>query len=485
MIYFKYGMVACLSLLLLVLSVDTVIADVPVRISIKFFVDADGNHAGTGTYATNADMQDDVDWSNVVLAGMDSELRFEVTEMVDLPTSLSAYFTSSTADKLTIRSLAQADPATWSWRTNAINVYISGITKAAAGEGADGSSTFPPDNNIIILMQSCITGCFVHEAGHSLDLYHTHETAGFDGGDKCSDTLTDNSGWTSIDQMANANYGKNYSLLTAAQQDAVDRTWNNIMSYHFSPPWDRITLCQKDIASSTSYDDRSWLLGKIPIYVNSNAVCGILCNGSWALPFLNLQNALSSGSPNGKVIVLEQGNYTITQASGINTNVNIGTRNGASSVSRSRPTPYELPGNLEKSLNPAVSISVKAAQREQTLGRKTLNEGEKSATAAKQKDRASILDQAKKKNEAHKAKALKHFLSAEKQALGNERLAIQMQLAQMYRNRLNYLQCVTYYNRVAAKTDQIGLKDVALWQASRCQKKIDIKDVKAAEVEKE
>lgn len=460
--------------LFLLLSVDPVIADVPVRVSIKFIVDADGNRSATGAYNSDADILFEMNTSDEVFAGMDSEVRFQVTEIIDLPASLSSHFDFRTADRDEIRNLATASPTTWSWRTNAINVYISGVTDPAAC----GVSAFPPNNNIVLLMQDNLPGCLTHEKGHSLDLAHTHAS-----NDGCSDTITDNQDWTSKDQMANANYSSNYSLLTAAQQDAVDRTWHNVMSYHFNPPWDRITLCQKDRISAQVYNDRNWLLTKIPVYVKSTSLCGVSCNGSWLLPYPNLQSALSAGSLTGKAIVLEKGNYTITQVSGVNADVDIGTRNGVSKVDRGRPVPFELPGDLVNSKNSAVSAAVRAAQSEATMARKVFNEAKKNAAAAKEVNRAAILEKAKAKKQAHEAKVLGHFLNAEKQSSGNERLVIQLELAKMYRNSKNYSQCVNYYNRVAENTDQPALKEITLWQAGQCQKKIADTNEEVVEVE--
>jgi len=122
--------------------------------------------------------------------------------------------------------------------------------------------------------------------------------------------------------------------------------------------------------------------------------------------------------------------------------------------------------------NPAVSNSIKEAQQQATLARKTLKEGEKNAAAAKVEDRAAIKEQAKIKYMQYKTNVIQHFLKAEKHATGNEKLAIQMELAQKYWYSQNYRLCLEYYTRVAEGTDQIYLRKEALMHVSQCQNKI-------------
>ena len=458
--------ISCFWMISLILPVNQAIANIPLRVSIKYIVDENGSRPATGSFNTDEEINEQSILANTVLATVISELRIQVIEIADLPPTLSAYssLSATAANRDLIRTMALAEPTTWFWKTDAINVYVT------AGNGS-AISKFPPDNDIILITQSIFDTTLLHELGHSLNLKHTHQNNGNDG---CVDTLNDNADWVFKDQMAISNYGLAYGQLTAMQQNKVDNTWSNIMSYHI--PRDQLTSCQKDRASQQASSDEDWLLTKIPRYVinNTNANnCSLLniCNGTWTLPFLDLQSALDSDTLNGKSIILEQGSHFIMQNESINLDVDIYTRQGESVIDR-EVLLYELPVNIGRSQNPAVSYAVREAQREATLARKTMKKGKKNAAAAIAEDRAVIMKQAKDKNKQHKANVIQHFLEAEKYASGNEKLAIQMELAQRYWHSQNYPLCLEYYIRVADNTDQIHLQKKALRHANQCQNKI-------------
>jgi len=467
--YFFYSLY--LIILFLFLFTNQASAHIPFRVSIKFIVDSNGNRPAFGNFNTTAEANAETDSGNDILQAMFSELRIQVTEIVDLPTSLSSYSTISVskANMDSIRALALADQSSWKWRTNAVNVYVTGGTGSAY-------ASFPQVNNIILFGQNCSNNpsCLLHELGHTLNLLHTHQGGGADG---CGDTLNDNSSWSTKDQMANSNYGLNYNQLNVLQKTSVDMTWSNFMSYHTGSPQVQFTPCQKDRASSTASSDSSWWLAVTPRYVHpiNSITCTINfftpCNGTWARPYATLQNALDGSGLSGKAIVLEKGNHLIIQGSGINANVDIFTRQGISRVDRGALL-YELPANVEKSKNLAVKDAVKQAQREATLARKALKEGEKNAKSVSDKERKNIEKLAKQKNKEHKANAVAYLLEAERYAIDREKHAIQMELAQRYWHSKNYPLCLEYYSRVAEDSDQIHLKEKALMHASQCQNKL-------------
>ncbi len=439
-------------------------ADVPFRVSIKFIVNSSGNRPATGNFNTTADVNAETDAGNDILRTMLSEQRILVTEIIDLPTSLSGWsnISVSSANRDTIRTLAMASPTTWSWRTNAVNVYVTGGSGSAI-------SKFPPNNDIILFGQNCSNNpsCLLHELGHSLNLMHTHEGGGADG---CSDTLNDNKDWTSKDQMANANYGTDYANLTSSQKNNVDMTWSNFMSYHVGSPQDRFTPCQKDRTSAQGYSDKSWLLAKIPVYVGG---CFLICNGSFYFPFPDLQSALDAGSLTNKAIVLKDVDTTITQNTINLVNVDIDTRQGVSHIDKGALL-YELPSDLEMSSNILVSAAVKAAQDEVTAGREALRVGKENASADMgEEQRKAVLDTAREKEKQHLDNSINHLLMAAKNATGNEKLAIQLELAQRYWHRANYKLSLSFYNLVADGTDQIHLREKALMHAKQCQEKLE------------
>src|SRR6185369_6410082 len=52
------------------------------------------------------------------------------------------------------------------------------------------------------------------------------------GDDDIADTILDAICWTSQDAIAQGNYNSLYANSSPSRQAAVDRIWNNIMSYH-------------------------------------------------------------------------------------------------------------------------------------------------------------------------------------------------------------------------------------------------------------
>lgn len=461
-----------LLVLLLFFAVDTASANIPFRVSVKFIVDANGHFPQTGDFSSIADVNEQEETGNLILMNMLSEMRMEVIEIIDLPKSLSEYHTLEVSEGniAAIRSLAMASPTTWSWRTNAVNVYVT----AGAGSAI---AYYPPKNDTVLMGQGIFNTTLVHELGHSLHLKHTHDS------DSCSDTLPDNKDWNSKDDMANNSFGKNYALLTATQQAQVDMTWTNIMSYH--QPRSVLSPCQKDRVSMTASIDASWLLTKTPFYVhpvNSYNICYFsqTCNGTFAFPFASLQQVLlyeqQWGGISGRSIVLEQGTYSMGGYTDINFNVDIFTRQGASRVDN-EALRYTLPTSVSDS-GSAAGIAAKAAQRESTLGRKVLRDGEKEAAAASEKSRAEIKAKAKEKHRQHNLNALKHYETAEKHASGRERHAIQMELGQRHRQSGNYAKCYMYFKRVADDSEQIHLKEKALRNANECKKKMVAKSTK-------
>jgi len=468
----NYFLLRLILLIFILISSNETLADIPFRVSIKFIVDSSGDRPSAGSFNTDDEVNAQELLANEILVNMFSELRMKVTEIIDLPTSLSTYsgYAATSANRDTIRSLAMASPTTWKWRTNAVNVYVVGGSGSAF-------SKFPPDNDIVIMGQSIFDTTLLHELGHSLNLKHTHQDGGADG---CNDTLADDKDWNNKDQMANNSYGSNYSLLSTAQKNAVDMTWKNLMSYH--QPRSLVSPCQKDRMSSQASIDSN-LLTVIPRYVHgpNSIACTINifvpCNGTWSRPYSSLQNALDGSGLSGKAIVLEKGNHLIIQSGGINLNVDLLTRQGVSKVDRER-TLYELPVALDKSKNLAVKDAMKAAKRESTLARKALKEGEKNAAASKADKRNAIKKLAKEKSTQHKDNVIYQFLEAEKYATDKELVAIQMELAERYWHSQNYSLCLEYYNRVAANTVQIHLKDKAIRHAQQCQDKLDPEPIK-------
>ena len=143
---------------------------------------------------------------------------------------------------------AIASPATYGWDASAVNVYIVQFG------GANWNVCSFPGHQILLVNGAAgyaAATTVLHEIGHYFNLSHTFNgrqnlnannstctngcsCAQFIGGgnDAVADTILDHDCWTSQNDIANGNYGNAYNALNAGQQAAVDRIWNNLMSYH-------------------------------------------------------------------------------------------------------------------------------------------------------------------------------------------------------------------------------------------------------------
>lgn len=387
---------------------------VPVRLSFKFFLNAAGNRPPGGELNTDAEIEAQVARGNQILSAWTSELRLHLVEIVDV-SGHSEWYDASTDDRDAIRTAAMADPAGYAWRNNAINIYIVYNYDCSA------RSKFPPDNDIIIVCQSIYDTTVAHEVGHSLNLYHTHETAGADGGDECSDTLKDNEDWTR-DQIATNAYDKVYALLDATQKYNVDMVWSNLMSYHNGDHRWMMSSCQMDRASTQASSDQTWLLSKRPIYVDAANV-GVQ-NGTFPQPYQNIQNAINAGALNNRVLVLDQGTHA-NPSSAITTTTDVVPRKGTATI-RDYKLPYDLPGKLDESPNLNVRAAILRAQ-----------------LADRQKDIDGVIT---------------NLLEAEKHATNRERDAIRLELAQRYRDSQRFEEAGVWFQKVADEADQPGLR---------------------------
>lgn len=458
---------SCVILMMILFLSQSAFAYVPVRISIKFILDASGNRPTAGNLNTNAEINSEVDWANIILRDNFSEYRLAELELIDL-SGVSQWYNTTVGgnpgptNRDNLRAAAIADPTTYHWRTDAINIYINGGPNSAI-------SKFPPDNDIILMNQWCSNtpSCMLHELGHSLNLMHTHETC-CTNQDLCADTISDNQTWTK-DQLSQNNFGNVYASLTAAQQNQVDLVFNNVMSYHVSEPQLRLSTCQMGRESTQGDSDRAWLLSKSPVYVNSG-YGGLFQTGRYVKPYKTFKKAVNSGL-SGKVLVVQQGSYTSTTP--VTTNTTIVTRSGPSIIHNGAFL-YSLPTDLEKSKSPEVSNAMQALRSEDRAARKVMETAGKSAKkAATDQERSTIMTNAKALERQHRGNAVNHLLQAETFAANQEKVAIRLELGQRYRDSGNCTEAIRFFDLVAKTTQQIHLKDRALLEIKQCQAKLN------------
>jgi hypothetical protein len=393
---------------------------VPIRLSFKFILNASGNRPATGNLNTDAEIEAQIVLGNALFARFNSEMRMHNVEILEV-SGASAYYnhTNTVADLDELRDAAMADPVRFYWRNNAINFYIT-------GSGATAISDFPPNNNIVLCGQACFDTTITHEMGHSVSLYHTHDYYG----DECSDTLPDNEDWDRNQIAVNA-YGVPYSVLDTARQYQVDMVWSNIMSYHNLDDRCMISSDQLDRVSTQTYSDRNWLLTKVPVYVDS-AAWGIQ-NGSFGNPYQNVQQPINTGELENKVLVLDAGTHG-KPSSVITTTTDVVPRKGNATI-KDAPPQYTLPCNLEESKAPRVRDAVVRAQQ-----------------CDRQKDTAGVIA---------------NLREAEKVATGREKHALQLELAQRYRDAKQCDDAAVWFQKVADSTDQPKLRDHALGRVGR------------------
>ena len=93
-----------------------------VRISVKHVLDSEGNRSN-GDYTEDSAIVAAIGDANTVLANNDSTWRLELLEIVDVP-GICQYFDITGDQKKDMEDDAEADPSTYHWRFDVINIYV-------------------------------------------------------------------------------------------------------------------------------------------------------------------------------------------------------------------------------------------------------------------------------------------------------------------------------------------------------------------------
>jgi hypothetical protein len=288
---------------------ETAAAQLVWRVSVKFILNGSGNRPATGNCNTDAEVQAQIDIGNEILDAYGRGYTLQLTEIVDLSGVSQWYGTTINGDnKEALEAAALGATNTYAWRSNAINVYIN-------GDDGSGICSFPGSGSIIFLGQGIRTTTFIHEIGHYMDLCHTQgcpcgscdpdETGNCHTvpvSDELADTPPDLECW-SQNQIALNYYGISYSSLTAGQQNFVNESFNNIMSYHNTR--NRHTQDQLDRATCTSNSSRVGVTNGRTRIVGSKSSGSEECQ-SPAYLYADFASAVS-GANNGDVVLLRGG----------------------------------------------------------------------------------------------------------------------------------------------------------------------------------
>ena len=304
-------------------------ADINMRISVKFILSSGGSMpcCGNGSFDSFADITNQVVFANEMLRSFGRGYQFQMFEVTTVGGPASAFYSNSRDDKDLLEAAAEADKTGFKYRDNAINMYVNDANGSAV-------CSFPPNDDIILFGQSSRSTSLWHESGHYFNLQHTHagaternsngtactngcSCAQLIGGttDGTADTIADHDCWSDANDIAQGNYGLNYSALSAGQKALVDAVLNNIMSYHS----DRFHLTSDqldhwtDAANSSRIDD---VTGRTRFVATTGSDLGA---GTSTSRYRTLARGVAVAASNGAdIVLLRAGSYnepqTITKA---------------------------------------------------------------------------------------------------------------------------------------------------------------------------
>lgn len=225
---------------------------------------------------------------------------------------------------------AQSNAAAYAWSASSVNVYVTRY-----GGANWNVCSFPASGSIVIVNGAggySNSNTVQHEVGHYFNLSHTMNGEQFldadasscaaadctcalligGGNDGVADTILDHECWLNQNDIAQGNYGLNYASLSAAPQAAVDRIWNNLMSYHGRQHSTTLyTSDQLDRWTDAANSSRFAAVTGTTRFVdkNSNGVQA----GTSAFPWKTVANGVAVASAGNDIVLLRPGHYNEPQ----------------------------------------------------------------------------------------------------------------------------------------------------------------------------
>ena len=310
-----------LVIVLLALGLGTAIADIQVLLSVKFIKNWDGTRPsalpgeGGNEIGTPDAFATAVTLGNQVLASTWRGYQLVVVEYLDIqPPAPSAQATDywfnlpARSNRQNIENAAIADMATWRWNPNAINIYVN--------NSSSGQCSFVGEGGAITLGDPIFgLGTLLHEVGHVFNLRHTHAgdsdcsggTNPLADGDGIPETIPDDL-CRNRDGLSQGWYSRNYAALTPVEQDFVNTSWLNVMSYHQE---EQFLPVQMDYWALSANGPRlGFCTGKMWFVANdgSDSILFGLGDHPW-FPFATISRALASVITVNDVVLLRNGSF--------------------------------------------------------------------------------------------------------------------------------------------------------------------------------
>lgn len=339
----------CLVAAMQLLVLPHATADIHVRASVKFILKPDGTRPGLGNIGDATGFATEVTYGNQILAARGYVI--DVLEYIDIqppvPSGQPAdywYNLDARNNRQTIENAALANQAVWRWNANAINIFVN--------NSSSGQCSFPGSGGSISLGKSVGNGVVFHEVGHIFALKHTHAgdysdntnpptgvftVSDLQDGDGLTETPNDNPNIGTKDQLCQALFGLPYTqpptppgapFANAVQRDTVDRTYENVMSYHNET---LLLTPQFDIWAATANDARSGFCNGKTWFVAMNDSDG--SNGTSAdTPAATVGSGLARVSTSNDIVLLRAGSYAAPPSGLITTPCTVRATRGAATI---------------------------------------------------------------------------------------------------------------------------------------------------------
>lgn len=272
-----------MKLLLTLLAAMTAAAHaIEIRISVKLILTPSGGRPAAANIGTQAGFQAEVDQGNQILAVTGRGYSIRLVEYLEIrpapPAGQSSRYwidLDARGNRSVFEDAALANRTAWRWSDDAINIHVN--------NSESGQCSFPGGGLSISLGNNISPGTVLHEIGHFMGLLHTHAgdsrcTASLQSplsqyladGDGLAATIRDHNCF-SKNQLSMANFdNRTFDQLTATEQDAVNSSWLNVMSYHQSA---QLLPDQMDIWTDHANATRNVFCSGRTVYVDRSSTC--------------------------------------------------------------------------------------------------------------------------------------------------------------------------------------------------------------------